>query len=91
MDSRKDVRNYSREECLEWLKNMGQCATENVQELQIKIRMFMRYPRPVKHLGDKASKNYKFNCSLDPTDILATTARWFITDENLPLINEDYI
>lgn len=89
MDNTKDVSNYSREECSEWLKNIGQCATGNVQELQIKIRKFMRYPRLVKRLEDKANKNYKFSCSLDPTDIPPTTAKWCKKDEDLPLINED--
>lgn len=89
MDNTKDVSNYSREECSEWLKNIGQCATGNVQELQIKNRKFMRYPRLVKCLEEKANKNYKFSCSLDPTDIPPTTAKWCKKDEDLPLINED--
>ena len=80
---------FSKVECAEWLKKIGQSASGTVEELRAKIDKFSVYPNLVRRLQQKAQANYKFQCSLDPLSIPPIRANWCTSEDFFPVVNED--
>ena len=85
----ENIQSYTKEQCAEWLKEIGQTATGTVEQLQCKIEKFRLYPKLLNRLKSKARRSYSFKCSLDPLKIPNITAHWS-TDESLyPTVTEE--
>ena len=82
------IQNFTREECVEKLKEIGQTAPGNINEMKMKIRKFCLYPKLYHRLKRKAQRSYQFECSLDPLEVPDITAKWSIDESFYPYVNE---
>ena len=67
------VKDFTKEQAVEWLRGVGLSISGTREELINKIQKYLRYPRLLEKLKEKANNNYKFPCSLDPLDIPPVT------------------
>ena len=84
----KLVNEFTREECIIWLNNIGQSTNGSTEELKNKIRKFSLYPKLVERLKKQTERNYEFKCSLDPSKIPEVNGAWKTGDEYLPKVSE---
>lgn len=85
----RNIDALSKNEAMKWLKDVGLSTTGTKEELIQKIHKFVRYPKLVRRLQEKATRLYKFPCSLDPTSIPQLSAKWSIDDSNYPRITQE--
>ena len=82
----KEVDLFSRREAVEWLRDIGLAVNGTKEELQCRIKKYIRYPKLVNKLKTKCRSQFKFSCSLDPLCIPPITAKWKTNYESLPII-----
>ena len=85
----ENVSSFTKEEALEWLKDIGLSSSGTKEELINRIKRFIRYPKLVKRLKNKAKRFYKFSTSLNPLEIPPTTGRWVSNNDLLPKITKE--
>ena len=89
MELEKPIIEFSKEELMKWLRNLGLSVSGTKEELLTRIRKYERYPNLIKKLKIKATRNYSFPCSLDPLNIPPSTANWKVEDSSFPIITND--
>ena len=82
----KEVNLFSRREAVEWLRDIGLAVNGTREELQCRIKKYIRYPKLVNKLKRKCRSHFKFSCSLDPLCIPPITAKWKTNYESLPIV-----
>ena len=70
------VEGFNKEQCVKWLKEIGQSSGGTLEELRNKIKMYLRYSKLTNKLKAKANMYYRFKCSLNPLEIPIITAKW---------------
>jgi len=70
------VSGYSKEQAIEWLRNIGLATSGTKQELVSRIKKYKKYPKLLSKLTSRATCYYKFQCSLDPLTIPSINAPW---------------
>ena len=88
MELNKPLAEFTAEECTKWLRELGLGVSGNKEELQVRIRKYLRYPKLVTKLKAKTASQYTFPCSLDPLTIPPPTANWKPGDNLLPSVTE---
>ena len=71
----KSIQRLSRDECIEKLKETGQHGPGALEEMKMKLRKFFLYPKLYQRLKLKAQRQYKFECSLDPSEVPGIKAK----------------
>eukprot|EP00111_Clytia_hemisphaerica_P012263 TCONS_00036004-protein len=85
----ENVSKFTKEEALEWLKDIGLSSTGSKDELINRIKRFICYPKLVKKLKNKAKRHYKFSSSLNPLEIPPSTAKWSSNHDSYPNITSE--
>ena len=80
------VSSWSREQCVDWLKDIGVPHSGTKEDLIKKILKFQKYPTLLKKIKDRANRNCKFLTSLSPSDIPPSTSLW--KQEKCPKVNK---
>ena len=74
----------NKENGVNWLADIGASTSGSKQELTMRIS---RYPGLVQKLKAKSEKAYVFPCILDSVDLPPATAKWRVSNDYLPKIN----
>ena len=82
-----NVNEFSREEAVEWLRDVGLAVSGTKEELINRIKKYKRYPKLTNKLRSKAKRLYTFSCSVDPKTIPPCNARWKVDDKMLPTVS----
>ena len=83
----KSIQRRSRDECIEKLKEIGQHGPVTLEEMKMKLRKFFLYPKLYQHLKLKAQRQYKFECSLDPSEVPGIKAKWSSDEKSCPSVD----
>ena len=83
----KSIQRLSRDECIEKLKEIGQHGPGTLEEMKMKLRKFFLYPKLYQHLKLKAQRQYKFECSLDPSEVPGIKAKWSSDEKFYPFVD----
>ena len=54
--------------------------------MKTKLRNFSLYPKLHEHLRRKVQRQYKFECSLDPSKVSSMRAKWLSDETFYPFI-----
>lgn len=84
-----EIEKYTKEEALEWLRDIGLALHGTKDELINRIKKYIRYPKLVARLRGRAKKCYTFKCSLDPLTIPPPNANWKLNDKLLPKLSQE--
>ena len=88
MEKSKSVTDYSKEERIVWLKNLGLSTSGTKKEFKAKILKFQRYLNLVSRFEKKTQRNFSFPCSIKPINIPQLNANWKVSDDLLPVVTE---
>ena len=66
----KSIQRLSGDDCIQKLKEIGEHGPGTLEEMKMKLRKFSLYPKLYQRLKLKAQRQYKFECSLDPSQVL---------------------
>ena len=83
----KSIQRLSRDERIEKLKEIGQHEPGTLEEMKMKLRKFSLYPELYQRLKVKAQKQYKFECSLDPSDVPAIKGKLSSDEKFYPFVD----
>ena len=83
----KSIQRLSRDECIEKLKEIGQHGPGTLEEMKMKLRKFSLYPELYQRLKVKAQRQYKFECSLDPSDVPAIKGKLSSDEKFYPFVD----
>ena len=72
---KKSIQTLSRDECIEKLKEIGQHGPGTLGKMKMKRRKFSLYPKLYQRLKPKAQRQYKFECSLNPSEVPGIKAK----------------
>ena len=86
-----NVNDFSKDECVKYLTEIGVSHTGTLDELKTRIILFDRTPNLVNKLRAKAQRLYTFKCSLDPIKIPAPSTKWTSSESMYPHVNADMI
>ena len=86
----KSIQRLSRDECIEKLKEIGQHGPGTLEEMKMKLRKFSLYPKLYQRLKLKAQRQYKFECSLDPSEVPGIKAKWSSDEKFYPFVNSTF-
>ena len=86
----KSIQILSRDKYIEKLKKIGQHRPDTLREIKMKLCKFLLYWRLNKRLKLKVQRQYKFECSLDPSEVSSIRAKWWL-DEKIYLCVENNI
>ena len=68
MDKR-NIQRLSQDECIEKLKEIGQHGPGTLELMKMKLRKLSLYPKLYQRLKLKAQRQYRFECSWDPSEV----------------------
>ena len=80
------VNNWTKERCLEWLRETGVSTFGSKEDLVTQIECFQQFPNLLQKLRKRAKRNYQFSRSLPPKDILSNISLW--KSDSLPKVHE---
>ena len=81
----KSIQRLSRDNCIEKLKEIAQHEPGTLEEMKMKLRKFSLYPKLYQCLKPKAQ--YKFECSLDPSEVPGIKFKWSSDEKCYPFVD----
>ena len=85
----EDVNKFTKEDAVEWLRNIGQACSGTKDELIIRIKKYLRWPSMLEKFKKKTEDNYSFPCSLGPSNIPPIEASWVSNYELYPKVSTE--
>ena len=85
----KSIQKLTCDQCIEKLKEIGQHGSGTLEEMKMRLRRFSLYPRLYQRLKLKAQREYKFQYSLDPSEVPIISGKWCLDEKFYPAVNED--
>ena len=55
----------------------------------MRLRRYSLYPKLYQSLKFKTQREYKFQCSLDPSEVPSISGKWYLDVKFYPAVNED--
>ena len=63
----ESILKLTRDQCTEKLMEIGQHSSGTLKKMKMRLRKFSLYPKLNQRINLKAEREYKFQCSLDPS------------------------
>ena len=83
----KSIQRLSGDDCIQKLKEIGEHGPGTLEEMKMKLRKFSLYPKLYQRLKLKAQRQYKFECSLDPSQVLGIKVKQSSDEKFYPFVD----
>ena len=77
------------DQCIEKLLEIDQHSLGTLEEMKMRLKKISLYPKLYQRLKLRAQREYKFQCSLDPNEVLSISAKWCLDEKFYSVVNED--